>query len=835
MSGGGDRATSTRSSIDELGLTRWRGSSGSGHAMMVDHIRPSMQTDQFRLPPDVGDLVGRDDIVAQLEELLDRPEQASGAVVSSIAGRAGVGKTALAVRVAQRVRPSFPDGQIYVNLGGPEERPLDPDDVLGEILLELGVARKEIPDGLADRTGQYRNQLEHRRVLLLLDNAAGTEQVEPLLPDSPGSAALITSRSQLGGLRATPSAVTHSMVLDVLDEDQAIALLAQVMGAERVDREPDAARRIVALCGYLPLAVRIAGARLAGSRQTSLAMFASRLDDAQIRLAELRIRDLEVRASFALNYESLRADERRLFRLLGLVKAPDFPDWVAAALLDCQTPVAEDLIRRLVGAEVLGVARQAPTGNVRYRFHDLLRVLARDHLWTEETREAQDAALGRVLDVSLALASHAAELLEPGPRRSSARPLPATLSSAVEWLEADPAAWFDDERIGLLATLDQAADNDRREETWELARALTYFFKLRTHWTDWHHSQQLGLRAAREAGDERATANALRSLGDVHTQLGQLRSAASHFEEALELFGRLGDDHGRAWTLVGLGGALHEQNRYDPAAELLQEAIDLFGERASDRRGEAWAQEWLGVVRRYQERREEALALFRDSLEHFRAVGDRRGEAYCLVNLGAVDRDRQQFDDAMGWLDQAEPIFRELSDQQGAAYVLLNRGHMLREQERLEEAEELLTDCAAEMRRLGDRSGEAWTRFNLGMVYQGQGRDGEAMDEFGECQRLFNNLGVDRGRAMTAIGVGYVQLRRHEPGEAATSFRQALAVLPDGEEMGVAKAQSGLGLALAASGEDDEAAMAWRSALAIFRRLGSQEAVEVEAWLAGGR
>ena len=835
MSGGGGRTTSTRSGVDELGLTRWRGSSGSGHAMMVDHIGPSMQTDQFRLPPDVRDFVGRDDVVQELEELLDRPDQAPGAVVSSIAGRAGVGKTALAVRVARRVRPSFPDGQLYVNLGGPEERPQNPDDVLGEILLELGVARKEIPEGLTSRTDQYRTQLEHRRVLVLLDNAADSEQVEPLLPDSPGSAALITSRSQLGGLQATPSAVTHSMVLDVLDDDQAVALLVQVVGQERVDREPEAARRIVALCGHLPLAVRIAGARLAGSRQTSLATFAARLDDEQVRLAELRIRDLEVRASFALNYESLQPDERRLFRLLGLVKAPDFPDWVAAAVLDCQTPVAEDLVRRLVGAEVLEVARQAPAGSVRYRFHDLLRVLARDRLWTEETREAQDAALGRVLGVSLALASHAAELLEPGTRRPAARPPPATLSSAVARLEADPAAWFDDERIGLLATLDQAADNDRLEVTWELARALTYFLKLRTHWTDWHHSQQLGLRAAREAGDQGATANALRSLGDVHTQMGQLRSATSHFEEALELYGRLGDEHGRAWTLVGLGGAYHEQDRWDSAAGVLQEAIGLFGERVGDRRGQAWAQEWLGVVRRYQRRLDEALALFRDSLEHFRAVGDRRGEAYCLVNLGAVDRERHQFDEAIGWLEEAAPIFDELSDQQGAAYLLLNRGHMLREQGRLEEAEELLTGCVAEMRRLGDRSGEAWTRCNLGMVYQGQGRDDEAMDEFGECQRLFNNLGVDRGKALTSIGIGHVQLRRLQPEEAVASFRQALAVLPDGEEMGLAKALSGLGLALAARDEPEEAAASWRAALAIFRRLRSQEAAEVEAWLAGRR
>lgn len=802
----------------------------------VDHIGPSMRTDQFQLPPVVTDLVGRVDAIERLRSQFDRSRHPPAAVVSSITGRPGIGKTALAVRVAHELQPAFPDRLFFVDLRGPEEQPVDPDDVLGDILIELGLARKELREGLDGRIGQYRAQLAQRKVLLVLDNAAERRQVEPLLPDQPGSAALVTSRVQLGHLRASPSIVTHSMVLDVLDEEQAIALLVQAMDEERVAREPEAAHRIVELCGYLPLAVRMAGARLAGSKQTSLAAFAARLADERAHQAESESRDVEVRASFALNYQQLQEDERRLFRLLAVVKAPDFPDWVAAALLDTELGPAQELIGRLLHSEVLTVAREAPDGQTRYRFHDLLRALAHAHLEAEEDEADQHAALGRVLVDSLELAERAAELLEPGvPAPLSIRPPQARLSKVAERLSDGSAEWFDDERVNLLAAVDQADDSGRLEMVWQLARALNYFFKERNHWTDWQRTQQLALRAARDAGDERATANALRSLGDVRTQQGQLAAAVNHFEEARQLFRRLRVRDGQAWTLVGLGSALHEQGRYDLAVERLQDAIVLFRQDGHGRRGQAWALQYLGVVRRYQGRLEEAFLHNLQSLELFREVGDRRGEAYCLVNLGAVHRDRLQYDAAIHWLDQAAPIFGELADDQGATYVLLNKGHILRDQRRHVEAEEVLDASLRAMRKLGDRSGEAWTRFNLGMVHQGQGRDDEAMSQFGECRRLFRLLGDERGTAWTWIGVGHVQLHRGHVQEAIATFRQAVGALPAGDELGEAKALRGLGLALAANGESIAAASSWRAAREIFRRLDSKEADEVEAWLAERR
>jgi tetratricopeptide (TPR) repeat protein len=777
--------------------TRRRAAWGTGQTVIPRQIAPSMQTGMrtglYQLPPDIEDFTGRDDAVSALQGMLETAgDHASNVVVSSIAGRAGVGKTALATRVAHRLRPSFPGGQLYVNLRGAEAKHMESAEVLGELLHELGVARGAIREDLFERTQQYRDQLANRRILVVLDNAAGAAQVRPLLPASPGSAALVTSRAQLGEL----GEATQQIVLDVLEEDQAIELLAKVVGADRVAAEPEAARMIVELCNYLPLAVRIAGAQLPATGDSPLAVLADRLAGEHGRLSELGIRDLEVRASFDLNYQDLREDERRAFRLLGLLRAPDFSAWVATALLDVELAEADRLIGSLVGAEVLEVARQTPSGQVRYRFHDLLRGLARERMWAEEPEDVQESALRRVLGTYLALARYAAGLLEPQGTEGSASAGPPAerLSDVVERIEADPATWFEDERMSLLAAVEHASENDLRELTWELARALVYFFKLRTHWTDWNHTQQLALRAARRAQDRRATANALRSLGDVSVQLLQFQTAIAHFEQALSLFHQLRDRRGEAWTRVGLGNAYSEQRLFEEALAQLEPGLALFG-ALDNRRGLGWAFEGLAVVYRNQNNLEESLACCNQGLALFREVQDRRGEAYCLHNLALIHRDKGDFQAALDWFDQAQPIFGELADRQGETFILLNKGHMLREEHRYEEALVCLDSCLATFVQTGDRAGEAWTLLNRGLVQQAQGRFREAFADFDRCRELFE----------TTVG----------------------------DRLGLAKALAGCGQALAASGDRTTARRMWRAALALFKELGSSESSEIEQLLAG--
>ena len=293
-----------------------------------------------QLPPDVADFTGRDEQLVQLLELLQPGSPDQAVVITALAGMAGVGKTALAVHAAHRLRERYPDGQLYVDLRGADRVPLDASGVLARMLRTLGVART--PETLEERTELFRSRLADREVLLLLDNAVTEQQVRPLLPGSPTCGVIVTSRNHLAGL-----AGVRLIDLDVFEPDQAVELLARIVGARRVAAEPEVAERLVRLCGYLPLAVRIAGGRLAAKPHWALIRLAERVDDEQRRLDELRLGDMEVRAGVTLSYEALDPAAQRALRLLGLLDVPHFEAWVAAAVLGT-TPASPARWFRLV-------------------------------------------------------------------------------------------------------------------------------------------------------------------------------------------------------------------------------------------------------------------------------------------------------------------------------------------------------------------------------------------------------------------------------------------------------------------------------------------------------
>lgn len=783
-----------------------------------------MRTGMFQLPPDIDDFTGREDDLRAARSGLERSTDHAPAVVSAIAGRAGVGKTALATKLAHQLQPRFPDGQLYVNLRGSEVERLAPTDVLGEFLLELGVARAAIPERLEQRASRYRAQLAKQRVLVVLDNAADEAQVRPLLPRSPSSAALITSRARLTKLRGV-----RSITLDVLDRDQAVELLARVVGAKRVAAEPEAARRIVELCGYLPLAIRIAGARVAARGPWPLAELADRLADEHDLLAEFRLGDVEVRASFTLTYQALAEDEGRAFRYLSLLKAPEFTAWVAAALLDTEPDQARELVERLVKAEVVEVARQGSTSETRYRFHDVLRAFARERLWNEDTAAAQEAALERTLDAYLDLTRYVATLLEPGHRRPSLTGWPhRVFSMDAGRIADDPSAWFADERLNLITAVEQAYENGLLKVTWELAGALTYFFKLRSHWTYWQRTQELALRAARRVANDQAMASALRSLGDVYSQRGRFDRAIREFNQCLVLFRSLGDRRGEAWTLVGLANAHREQGALDEAMTEFEQGLGLF-RSLGDPQGEAWTLEGLGVLHRNRGEFPKATRCFDRGLELARAAGDRREQAYCLVNLAIVHRDQGQFDPALVWYDQARPIFRQLGDNHGEAFVLLNIAHIQREQRRFEESRASLEACLKSFRQFGERAGEAWTLVNLGMLDHAEGRHGVAVDRFHQCLRLFRSIGNRRGEAWTLLGLGDVHYGRGRLEEALACFERCLPMLRElRDRLGLAKALRSYSLAMKASGDQGSASAMAREALTLDWPSGSPQTSTAE-------
>lgn len=337
----------------------------------------------FQLPAAVADFTGRSDLTANLCHWLTTPtrraESPQAVAVAIVTGRAGVGKTALAVHVGHQLRRAFPDGQLFVTLDGANAEPFDSGEALGRFLRALGMDATQIPDRVQDRAALFRARTARRRVLVVLDDAGGEAQLRPLLPGGSGCGVLVTSRSPLTALEGA-----RLVDLDGFNLDQALELLARIIGRARTAAEPDAATAIVDRCGRLPLAVRIAGARLLAKPHWPLAKLAERLGDERRRLDELAAGDLEVRASVALSYQGLDGLQRRTFRRLGLLEATTFSAWAAAALLDLPVPQAERSLEALTDARLLDVVGRDGIGQVRYRFHDLMRLFARERAAAEE-------------------------------------------------------------------------------------------------------------------------------------------------------------------------------------------------------------------------------------------------------------------------------------------------------------------------------------------------------------------------------------------------------------------------------------------------------------------
>jgi DNA-binding SARP family transcriptional activator/tetratricopeptide (TPR) repeat protein len=740
------------------------------------------------LPPDIDDFIGRQAAVAQVQRLLER-ERATAIVISAIAGKAGVGKTALAVRVAHRLRPRFPDGQLYVNLRGTEARVLDPAEVLAGFLRALGIQGARIPEGLEERVRQYRSQLADRRVLVVLDNAASEAQVRPLLPASHGCAALVTSRAYLGGLEAA-----HPITLDVLNPDHAVRLVAKLAGPARVAAEPEAAQAIVRLCGLLPLAVRIAGARLATRPQWRLALLAERLGDERRRLDELKAGDLEVRASVALSYHGRDQEERRLFRLLGLLVAPSFPAWAAAALLGFEAAEAEELLEGLVDAQLVEAAGQDQAGQLRYHLHDLLRVFAHERLRQEEPARARRASLERLLGAYLTLAEGAATVLEPGGlERFGSDPVRVqhTVHPLAATVERDPLGWFEAEHSSLIAAVEQACDAGFWELAWRLAGVLGGFFQHRAHWDDWQHTHALGLDAARRAGDRDAEGRILASLGDLHIYRDRMDDASRCMRQGLAAFRETANRRGELQCLMCLGDVGRLQGRFDDATALLEQSLTGFRELGA-RSWEAITLSSLGDVHCQQGRLDAALACLEQSLTVMRAVGDRSWEAPILRRLALAYRLQGRFGEAVACLDQSLALVRAVGDRHGEAYVLQSLGEVYSRQGCLEDAVSCLEQSRVLAATTGDRAVDAHALCTLGDVRRQQGRLKEAASYLERSLATFRDIGFRSGEAQTLNSLGMV-LAKSDP---AAAYR------------------------------------AWMSGLAIFRELGMPEAADVAARLA---
>jgi tetratricopeptide (TPR) repeat protein len=757
----------------------------SGHVPAPRRASPrtrSMRNIPQQLPPSIRYFTGREEILAEMAELLQGPsDPGAGAPVLAVHGKAGVGKTALGVRFAHEVAPSYPDGQLYMNLRGPDWEPLDTGVVLAGFLEALGMGSASIPAELEDRARMYQVRLAGLRVLVVLDNAASEAQVRALLPGSPSCAVLITSRRRLSGLIDA-----HPVALDVISEDKGVELLGKIAGEARVAAEPDAAREIVRLCGRMPLALRIIGAKLDAKRHWRLGRMAGQLRDEQRRLQELEIGDQGFQASVNLSYEELDATDRRAFRLLGLARCASFADWLVAPLLEVSVAESEAIIERLVDAQLIETSAEEHTP-APYRFHDLIRVFARERLAAEEPVEEQRAAVQRLLGAYLTLAEQAV-------RRGDPYALTEGLDDedGIRWRPDDPSftaistedplGWLIEECRPLARSVAQANEHEQWRLSWQIGTLLfTYFDSLRGHWGRWQDTFDQALTGARRDGSRFGQAVLLHARGALFREHDRFDEAFGQFSKALALFRELGDRRGEAAALRSIGEAQRAQGRFREAEDCLREALGISHDEG-DRPGEARALRELGGIHRSLHRTTLALPELEAALQIFRDAGDRTAEARTLRSIAGVLRDERRFAEASEQLEVARGILAELRNQIWEARTLFSLGRVRLEQGRLAEADQLLTEALAVFNETSYRLWVARTSRALARLRLAQRRFAEADQYVDAALDGFTELGLELWRGHTLRTKGHILITQDRYAEAAEVLEEAVEIFREYED-----------------------------------------------------
>ncbi|TDD00632.1 AfsR/SARP family transcriptional regulator [Nonomuraea deserti] len=578
------------------------------------------------LPADMDAFTGRSAEAARLCAALTEPGRRSAAVCA-VAGPGGIGKSALAVHVAHQVADRYGDGRLYVDLHGstPGVKALEPIEALSRMLRSLGVGSSAIPADTDEAAARLRTVTERRRVLLVLDNAVDAAQVRPLLPASPTCGVLITSRKML----TTVDGAVHER-LDVLREDDAHALLARLLGPARVAAEPDAAAEVVRLCGSLPLAIRIAAARLTGRPGWKVRTLADRLAAEENRLAELEIDDRAVRTSFMPSYRDLDYLAARMFRLASLLDTADVGVDAAAALAGVPVGRAGSLLDQLADAQL---AETRSPG--RYGMHDLLRLFARERVLEEETEEESRQAVERVLHWYLGTARTATKVVAAARRTRLLDLGPQADQPGLALDSADDVyAWIDTEARNLPAMVRQAAAPYLAVG---LATALYAPLYLRGRWREQIVIGRLAVEAAGRTDDARCQAVAHSDLGAALTRFGNLEEGVTHLQAALAAYREIGDLREASSQLNLLGVAYSKLGRFDESIGSFHEALER-DRKQGNRFIEGITLTNLGNAYQKAGRHGHAVEAHTESLAIAEEVGNATGVAVALGHLAEIDR-----------------------------------------------------------------------------------------------------------------------------------------------------------------------------------------------------
>ncbi|MGC5331602.1 BTAD domain-containing putative transcriptional regulator [Micromonospora sp. DT62] len=752
-----------------------------GQARLVGTPTDGRHGSRDWLPRSVADFVGRRDVVTRLMEETSRLRPDSA--VHLIDGMAGSGKTTLAVHVARLLSKDHPDAQLFVDLRGHgDHSPVDPTSALVTLLRQLGVPDGRIPSDLDQRAELWRGELAVRRTVVVLDNAADSQQVSSLLPTAGGSVVLVTSRRRLTGLDLGPP-----QSLSVMSLQEGLALLAASAGAQRVVDEPEAAAEVVRRCGHLPLAIRLVGSRLAHRPARRIADLARRLADDVPALGHLAVGDRTVAAAFAASYEPLETEAKRIFRLLGIHSGEHGTDMVAA-LADLPLATASRLLDELVDCHLV----EETEGN-RYRLHDLLRLYAREQSRTSDQPEAREAAVVRLLDFALHAALRAAEdLHEAIDVRTEIGVADPARPDLLEETEARGIAWLEEERANLVLLVALAAEHGHHTYTWKLARVLWRFCYIRRYFDDILCTHELGLAAAESLGDRSAVVSMSNYLASALVKTGSYRQASGYLAAAVGLCRDMKDTTRLAKIRANLSVVHWLSGNFTQSAALsvegLREGRQVEGSIAN-------ALPNLGLALTSLGRYEEALRFHRRHLFQGRTVGDYFHMANALSHLASV---------------------RVRTGQCEQAVRLLKSSLML-------------------YRRTGHRYGEAEARNILGVAYRGCG----LFDQARHQHELALELSADSGERHAECGalndLGLTLARSGDPVGAADAHQRALRLATRiAQPYEQARALTGIA-ALRAGSDLAEARRHWERALVLFRRMDVPECSEVERRLAETR
>ena len=719
-------------------------------------VRPAAP---HELPCPPADFTGRASELAGLLEVLG--DGTGSVVITAIDGMGGVGKSALAVHAAHRLAGAFPDGQLYIDLQGstPGLPPLEPLDALGHLLRSLGLDPRAVPGEAEEAAARFRSLAAGRRLLLVLDNARGAEQVRPLLPGGPSCGVLITSRQVLGTLEGG-----RALHLDVLPEGPALELLGRVAGAGRVAAEPRDAAEVVRCCAGLPLAIRIAGARLAARSGWPVRELAGQLADAGRRLEALEAGELAVRASFDVSLAALEESsdpiDRSAASAFGLLSLPDGPDLgvaTAARILDRPVGAARTALERLVDAQLLESQRPG-----RYRFHDLVRLHARERAERLYGELERTTALVRGIGFYIATSWQTLARLRPGDWRLQTAD-PRWVGGGLRFDDELAALdWLDTERANLLAAITQAAEASGigpaavpPELPGQLTSALFGFFFGRSHWRDWTRAGEAVLAISRRVGDRSAQSRAQNDLGLAFARQGRYAEAVVCLRESLAIARELGDRRAESAALGNLGNSHLCLGQYSEAMGCRREQLAI-ARALGDRPGQAIGLNNLSLVHLHMGRPAEAMRCQRESLLVYRELGDRQGEARCLNNLGLACAHAGRHAEAVAHAQASLAITSELGYRHGRANGLHVLGIAHERQGRLAEAIDCQKESLVIFRDLGDRPGQAEALRDLGDACRGLGRARDARLAWQEALEIADELRMpeaDEIRArLTALG-----------------------------------------------------------------------------------